>query len=202
MQLRQWLAKLCEACRTCQNFLNENDIKACRHCDNEETPMDITEPPKGTTGSPNAQRIAVLTEAPSTSNSVSYADQALQNLSRIMPSQALQETVHSTTVTNAKLTEELIALNYLLRKKDRKYSVLYRQYILETEILERKRDDMQLEIKQLHERIEQLEDELSIDVGDGESNTNGARQTKIRFQSYIGFHYFQVNSIAKLVLVT
>lgn len=175
VQLRQWLAKLCEACRACQNFLNENDIKVCRHCDNDETPMEITEPPNGTTGSPSAQRNAVLTEAPSTSSTVSDVDRALQNLSPKLPSQALQENVHPTTVTNAKLTEEMIALNHSLRRKDQKYSVFYRQYILEKEILERKRNDMQLEIKQLQERIEQLEDELSINVGDGESNTNEAR---------------------------
>lgn len=169
VQLRQRLAKLCEACRACQNFLNENDIKVCRHCDKEETPMEITEPPNGPTGNPSAQRNAVL-----------------------------QENVHPTTVTYAELTEELIALNHLLRRKDQKYSVLYRQYILEKEILERKRNDMQMEIKQLHERIEQLEGELSINIGDGESNTNEARQTNIRFQNYIGFHFFQANSIAKL----
>lgn len=198
VQLRQRLAKLCEACRACQNFLNENDIKVCRHCDTEETPMEITEPPNGTMGSPSAHRNAVLTEAPSISSSVSDADQALQNLSPKLRSQVLQDIVHPTTVTNAKLTEELIALSHLLRRKDQKYSVFYRQYILEKEILERKRSDMQLEIKQLHERIEQLEDELSNNIGDGESNTIEASQTNIRFQNYIGFHFFQANSIAKL----
>lgn len=197
VQLRQWLAKLCEACRACQNFLNENDIKVCRHCDNEETPMEITEPPNGTTEIPSVQHDAVLTKAPATSSGVSDADQALQNLSTKFPSQALHQNVHPTTVTNAKLTEELIALNHLLRRKDQKDSILYRQYILEKEILEWKRDDMQLEIEQLHERIEQLEDELSNNIGDGESNTNEARQTNFRFQNYIGFHFFQVNSIAK-----
>lgn len=177
VQLRQWLAKLCEACRACLNFLNENDIKVCRHCDIDETPMEITEPPTGSSS-------ALRDSAPSTSSSVFDADQALQNLSPKLPSQALQENVYPTMVTNAELTEQLIALNRLLRRKNQKYSVLYRQYILETEILERKRNDMQLEIKQLHERIEQLENELSNNVGDGESTTNQYSISKLHWFSF------------------
>lgn len=35
-QLRQLLDKLCEVCGACPNFINEEEIKKCLICDNEE----------------------------------------------------------------------------------------------------------------------------------------------------------------------
>lgn len=87
-------------------------------------------------------------------------------------SNASSQTDKCLAATNAKLTQELIANNDLLQKKDQNYIEILQKYYFEREKLTTENREKSLEIAQLKEQIERLQNEPLVDVENGKTSIN------------------------------